>query len=271
LVLHEDFHMAAKKTDKNWEFYGRTDPYYGVLTVQEYSRENLDIDALNKFFELGQQHIERVFGIVRANFSPSFRPKRALDFGCGVGRLVIPLAATCETVVGVDVSTSMLNEAQANCAQRGIANVDFVQSDDDLSRLTGQFDFIHSYIVFQHIPCARGERILQRLLNLLEEDGVGALHFTYLRRFHTNDVAGRFIDWARRSVGVFNGIVNLIRKRPFFYPRMEMNEYDLGRLLNVLQANGCHNLIVRYSKHTSLYTTAYGVILFFQKRHLDYW
>ncbi len=80
---------------------------------------------------------------------------RALDFGCGVGRLVIPLSKIAESVTGVDVSESMLNEAISNCDNQNVNNANFIKADDNLSMLSGKYDFIHSYIVFQHIPTKR--------------------------------------------------------------------------------------------------------------------
>jgi len=62
--------------------------------------------------------------------------------------MVIPLAGISESVVGVDVSESMLNEAKRNCESLSIKNVSFVKGDDNLSALNCKFDFIHSYIVF---------------------------------------------------------------------------------------------------------------------------
>jgi hypothetical protein len=37
--------------------------------------------------------------------------------------------------------------------------------------LKGKYDFIHSYIVFQHIPVERGKRIFEKLLAHLETGG----------------------------------------------------------------------------------------------------
>ena len=116
---------------------------------------------------------------MRARLGADFQPRRVLDFGCGVGRLVLPLSRLCEEVVGVDVAEAMLSEAAANCRQAGATNVRLIRGDDRLSGVTGPFDFIHSFIVFQHVPVQRGLVLLERLLDLLAPDGVGALHFTY--------------------------------------------------------------------------------------------
>ena len=54
---------------------------------------------------------------ITRHVDPTFAPSRTLDFGCGVGRVAIPLARRFEHVVGLDVSPGMLTRA-AEAAQR---------------------------------------------------------------------------------------------------------------------------------------------------------
>ena len=109
-------------SDRNWTQFGQTDPYCAVVTDEKYRRGQLSADHLAEFFETGRRHVEWTFGMIHRHFQPDLRPRRALDFGCGVGRLVIPLAARCEQVVGADIAPGMLEEAKKNCAQRNITN-----------------------------------------------------------------------------------------------------------------------------------------------------
>jgi predicted dehydrogenase/ubiquinone/menaquinone biosynthesis C-methylase UbiE len=74
-----------------------------------------------------------------------------LEIGCGVGRFVKPLACHFKQVVGVDISTEMINVAKENCVC--LPNVSFALTDgtslkefDDNS-----FDYCVSAGVFQHI------------------------------------------------------------------------------------------------------------------------
>ena len=130
-------------------------------------------------FESGERYLEFVLTTAVRHVDPTFRPTRALDFGCGVGRVPSRCECHCDEVVGVDVSTAMLDEATANASRTGIDNVSWVLSDDRLSRVKGTFDIIHSFIVFQHIRTTRGMRIIAGLLDRLRPDGVGILHVTY--------------------------------------------------------------------------------------------
>ena len=226
----------SRHSDRAWEWFGSKDPYFGVLTEERYRGRVLDDAALAEFFATGEEHIQSVFDVVRRTIDPGFDPTQALDFGCGVGRLVIPLAARCRRVVGVDISGSMLSEARRNAHSRGVTNVDLVMSDDDLSAVTGTFDFVHSVIVLQHMPVVAGMRVLNAMLRLLDPGGVGALHFTY----------GREASLLRRAMHkiltiapALHVLLNLVQRQPLRTPLMQMNNYDLSRVVAVLQRSGC--------------------------------
>src|ERR1700732_2454646 len=119
-------------TDGDWEDWGRRDPYFAVLTDPKYRRDKLTEVAKNEFFDSGRIHVDHVMRIIRRHVDTEFAPKRALDFGCGVGRVLIPLAEVAQEVVGLDVSPSMLQEAKRNCEERGITNAELLASDEEL-------------------------------------------------------------------------------------------------------------------------------------------
>jgi 2-polyprenyl-3-methyl-5-hydroxy-6-metoxy-1,4-benzoquinol methylase len=254
-------------SDQNWQSIGEVDAYYGVLTYDQYTHDQLDPEKLAVFFQTGEAHCQRIFEIIRQRLKPAFSPQRGLDFGCGVGRILIPLAQVCNEVVGVDVAESMLAEARKNCAERAITNVTLLQSDDRLTELTGSFDFMHSYIVFQHIPRRRGEQIFEKMLSMLEEDGVGAVHFVFQRQITRSR---RIFQWLKQNFSVVNGLVNLLfLKQPYHYPALQMHEYPLSPIFRLLQVYDCHQVYAVFSEHASPYTTANGVMLFFVKKKVD--
>lgn len=80
------------------------------------------------------------------------RARRALEIGCGPGRLVKPLSALFGEIHGVDVSDEMIAIARGRL--RGIPHAHaHVGSGADLRQFAdASFDFIYSYAVFQHIP-----------------------------------------------------------------------------------------------------------------------
>lgn len=221
-----------RNTDAAWEHYGRQNPYYGVLTDPRYLADRFDGAARENFFSTGADHVETTLATIRRTVAPEFRPRRAVDFGCGVGRLTVPLAQACDQVVGVDVSASMLDEARANCTRLDVQNARFVTSDDDLSQLPGSYDFLHSYIVLQHIPVARGMQLIKELVGRLDAGGVGALHITYGASL---SLKARSMRRARLLFPPAHWVVNILRGRPFRTPMMQMNLYDLGKVIRLVQ------------------------------------
>jgi SAM-dependent methyltransferase len=233
-------------TDRAWEEYGRRDPYFGVLSHSQFLREALTPESREEFFRTGRHHVEGLLADIRSHLDPDFVPRDALDFGCGVGRLLIPLATLCHRVMGIDISPSMLEEARRNCEQRGLTNVRLALSDDALTRVTEDFDLVHSFIVLQHIPPSRGEVILEALLRRVRPGGVAALHFTYGRDSSWPRAA---VTWMRRTLPLVNGFVNIARGRAFSYPMMQMNSYRLPAIFSLLRAEGVDGCHMRFTDH----------------------
>jgi hypothetical protein len=74
-------------TDKAWEAWAKIDPYYAVLTDERFRAGN----DPGEFFDSGEKHIDQAFRTI-TSIAPAFAPQAAIDFGCGVGRLLIPLS-----------------------------------------------------------------------------------------------------------------------------------------------------------------------------------
>ena len=135
-----------------------------VDTREKFRGQNLTDDLLREFFQTGVDHVKFIFETIRSRLDPHFAPRSALDFGCGVGRLLIPLARQCNCVVGVDVSETMLREARDNCEHQGISNIRLIKADSSDCATLGPVDLVHSFIVFQHISPRWGEAIFRRLI-----------------------------------------------------------------------------------------------------------
>ncbi len=101
---------------------------------------------------------------------------RALDIGCGDGRLTRTLASLYSCVVAQDVAPSVLDACQRNL--HGAGNVDFVLGNVEvLARYPDSyFDFVVSTTVFQHISsCDTVRRYVAEVSRLLRPGGVAAL------------------------------------------------------------------------------------------------
>lgn len=229
-----------------WEKFGRSDPYYGVANRPNLRSDRIDDQAKAVFFRSGEEDVAQTLADVRAIAGPGLGLGRALDFGCGVGRLTIPLARTFREVVGVDVSPAMLAEARANCARAGLTNVEFKLSTPNLDEVGGQFDFVNSYIVFQHIPPALGYTLFESLLDRLGPTGCGMLQFIFDRRAPR---LRTLLHHARRSSKLVHRGLNLAQGRPLNAPLMAVFEYDLARIYGGLEARGFDRIGGRLTNH----------------------
>jgi 2-polyprenyl-3-methyl-5-hydroxy-6-metoxy-1,4-benzoquinol methylase len=242
-------------TDKDWQSWGVTDPYYGVISLPEFRRGVLNEEALDNFFSSGEKDIAHALAMV-GRINPIFCPTNVLDYGCGVGRLVIPLARRFERATGVDISPAMLAEAAKNTSN--LENVSLIHASELDSLPTRSFDFIHSLIVFQHIPARQGEEIFKKLLSLLKPGGIGAIHFTIARDL---SFARSMLAWLRR-IHLVHQATNILRGRPLSDPPMQMNEYSLSRLFTILAKENCGPVLSEFTLHSDVY----GAILFFEKQ-----
>ena len=100
-----------------------------------------------EFFQTGVDEIDTLINRLRdAGVKPA--RDRALDFGCGVGRLTAPLAFHFECVDGVDISDAMVELARGYAHQ----GCTFTVSEERLPFDDESFDFIYSNLCLQHMP-----------------------------------------------------------------------------------------------------------------------
>jgi 2-polyprenyl-3-methyl-5-hydroxy-6-metoxy-1,4-benzoquinol methylase len=242
-------------TDREWEAWGTKDAYFAVVSRPEFRKDVLDKEGLEDFFQSGETHIADILETLH-RLNPAFRPSNVLDYGCGVGRLVLPLARRFDRVTGIDISPSMLAEAAKNTS--GHTNISLIHASELDSLPSHSFDFIHSFIVFQHIPVKKGEQIFRKLLDLLRPGGMGALHFTIARN---HALLSSFLD-GLRHVPLIQAADNIVHRRPISDPPIQMNEYQLNHLFSMLAREGCGPVLSEFTQHAQFA----GVILYFEKR-----
>ncbi|MET0136968.1 MAG: methyltransferase domain-containing protein [Sphingobium sp.] len=228
-------------SDSNWQAWGEQDPYYAVLSHARFRRDAI-AGSREDFFASGHHYVDDTVTRLEQHLGAIPRG-RALDFGCGVGRLSIPLTKHFAAVVGLDIAPAMLEEARRNSSNLPI---DYRLSDDTLSQADGHYDFVLSCIVLQHIPVARGLPILRTLLEKVSPGGGCAIHLS-IKRHH--DWRGRLRYFVTHRLPGGQALSNLLRGRPAAAPVMEMNEYPLAQVISLFNANGFGDLVMRYADH----------------------
>lgn len=256
----------SRDTDSDWETWGKHDPYFGVCTQAQFRLNRMTSDSRAEFFRTGEDDVRRWIDTIRLHIDPEFTPKRALDFGCGVGRLLIGTARIAEHVTGLDVSESMLSEARKNCEEFSLTNVTLLKSDDRLSLVEGKFDFVYSHIVIQHIPPDRGIVIFERLVDHVAPGGIGYLQVTYGHE-HCGETYGvpppslrhglkeqpKLVKAAKRVVKFFLGRL----EQELREPPMQMNAYDLNQIMYIFQSKGVTDVHVTFTNDSGIFGAAF--------------
>ena len=164
--------------DEFWERAAQQDPLWAILSdpVMRGRRWNL-----SDFFESGAREIALLdYQLRRLGRSP--KPARALDFGCGVGRLTQALAARFDHVVGIDVSPTMIELARR--LNRYPEKVHYVLNQaPDLSQIeSASIDFLYSDIVLQHLEPERTRVYVAEFMRLLPLGGIAVFQLPSVRR-----------------------------------------------------------------------------------------
>ncbi len=245
-----------RDTDADWRLIAETDPYFGVLTEPRYQIGRIDASALDAFYADGRADVDFVLTRIRAGV-PDFRPIRALDLGCGTGRLALAMAAHAQDVVGLDIAPAMLAKAREAAAARGVRNVEFVGG----LEAEHSFDWINSYIVFQHIPPERGYVILEDMVQRLVVGGVLSLQVTVFRDQNVSAHVlrgGRF--WSYDG-----GAARLMASDDRDPPgTITMFDYDLNRVLAIMASHQVQPFGIAPTDHDG----CHGVWLF-ARRNID--
>jgi 2-polyprenyl-3-methyl-5-hydroxy-6-metoxy-1,4-benzoquinol methylase len=250
-LIHSHSQSAEiRDTDKDWQAIAEEAPYHGVLVEERFRDPNSE--DLAQFFASGQAYAEQTLATIRRAFG-NFTPKSALDFGCGVGRLLIPLARIAGQAIGVDVAQGMLERAQHHIkSSRVNASVrNDIPSED-------RFDWVNSFIVLQHIPPVRGYVIIDKLWKAVNVGGVMTLHVT---TYHDHTHVGELLR-ELSSYG-YDGQQAVIYTSPAAseHPHMTMYDYDLSRVLALLDLREGHELLLQHTQHGG----CHGVVLYVRK------
>jgi SAM-dependent methyltransferase len=160
--------MNLKEVQAHWDLFGRTNPLFAILTWPEKVAEPWQAD---EFFATGERDVAEIMAHSAFLGVPVARG-RALDFGCGVGRLTQALAGHFDCCFGVDIAPSMIRLARRY--NRHGARCDYVLNrGNDLRQFaSGHFDFACALLVLQHLEPRYQKVYLRELLRVLAPGGL---------------------------------------------------------------------------------------------------
>lgn len=132
-----EIHLREMRRD--WDRRGREDHRLHIATGHSATPEEFRASGEQDLHELILDGLALLPGA------------EALEIGCGVGRLLRPLAPMVHRARGIDISPVMVEKSRAYLA--GIPNVTTSVTDGTLAGVEdGSLDLVYSFIVLQHVP-----------------------------------------------------------------------------------------------------------------------
>lgn len=220
----------------DWEHNARSDAHFSILSDRAHNDRSWELDG-DRFMSSGELEIARVIEFLTSvGIEPRFEG-RALDFGCGVGRLTQALGRRFDTVVGVDISETMIDRALTERTGAGVSFV--VNRRDDLTQFDdASFDFIYSNLVLQHVSNELQRSYLAEFCRVLTAGGLAVIQLPSLRRGLKGTVVAllppRLVAPVRRRLRP-----SRLLRRDDHVLRMEMNCLPEREVWRIVEATGC--------------------------------
>ena len=160
--------MKLRAQQKQWNHLAREDPYWAILTDPGKRGGQWDPE---RFFATGRDEIDAAMRYAETLGLPAARA-RALDFGCGAGRLTQALALWFDHVTGVDISPAMIQLARRH-NRHGDRCVYTWNAENHLRQFAGDsFDLVYSRIVLQHLPARHARDYVREFVRVLRPSGL---------------------------------------------------------------------------------------------------
>jgi len=146
-----------------WDDLAKVDPLWAVLSAEGKRNGGWELD---EFFATGEAELTEILARAAELGRPA-RRERALDFGCGVGRITRALALHFDDTQGVDASAQMIDHARRLTEP---TNATFITAEEPPA---GPFDLVVANLVLQHLPNkALARDYIKRLTAATAKDGL---------------------------------------------------------------------------------------------------
>ncbi len=169
----EQIEKVFERTQKIWRAFGEQDPYWSVVTHDEFKSQNINKESIDKFYAQGQREIVKITSILKRNNKienwSDLKNLDIVEIGCGCGRITKKLARLFKKVMAIDISKGNLEIAKQAVTDK---NVEFflMTNVDDYGKLP-KVDVVYSYIVLQHNCPPVIEYIITSMLQCLKSHG----------------------------------------------------------------------------------------------------
>ncbi|MGH9661726.1 MAG: class I SAM-dependent methyltransferase, partial [Bryobacteraceae bacterium] len=178
-----------------WNERAREDAYYFVSFGRRHQSDE-------EFFATADDVVRDLETAIARIGPGDRRVRRALEIGCGPGRLMLPMSWNFGEMHGVDVSEEMIRLAMGHLHDIPSAFPRLTGGVDLAVYPDGFFDFVFSYAVFQHIPDRNVVLgYLAEAARVMRPGGILRCQINGLPEMENHPRAATTWDGARISVG----------------------------------------------------------------------
>lgn len=160
--------MRLEQLRDSWNELAARDAFQAVLTRSAASTQRWDSDA---FFRTGVDEVEFILHRIRT-LGVETGSARALDFGCGLGRVTQALCRHFRQVDGVDIAAAMIERAGQFNRFPDRCTYHLNEAADLRLFADAAFDFVYSNITLQHIEPEYSRRYIEEFFRVLRPGGV---------------------------------------------------------------------------------------------------
>lgn len=246
--------MDLSELKPNWDQLAKTDPFWAIITWPDKIGNKWQVD---EFLEDRAREVQGVMEYV-LSLGINLPRRKALDFGCGVGRVTHALACYFDEVYAVDISPTMIDLAR-QLNRHGLKCKYYINEKDDLRLFNDDtFDFIYSTLTLQHMKPRYSRAYIKEFLRILVPNGLLVFQQPSERILSRNDIEAenQRATLTARIIRIMGGWGRLIKrvspeillklyrelrrrsKKNIRKPRMEMYVITRQEVVKFLQDNG---------------------------------
>ena len=170
----EQLQQIFERTKREWEKLGEEEPYWSVVTHEEFKRDNIDSEAIKRFYGAGWLAVTKIVAILTRNGIISawddLKQLSITEYGCGCGRVTKGLSKVFKSVMAVDISKGNIDIARKVLDAKKVETR--LITDLEQYRELPETDIVYSYIVLQHNTPPVIEYLIGEMLNSLKAGGV---------------------------------------------------------------------------------------------------
>ncbi len=233
-----------------WEQLAQLDPLFVIVAEEGKDHGGWDPE---EFFRTGEAEVAGALERFQALGGSLAPGGAALDFGCGVGRLTLPLAERTAHATGADISPRMIELAREYAAGRDDVTYVVNQAPNLACFPDDSFDLVFTTKVIYHLKPALQECFLREFMRVLKPGGAAIFEASVFKPatsrwqgFHARyKLARRRLLPRRMRYSAMRALgfkPETIYERFGWRPKMAMYTVDEARLQGVLDAAGAETL-----------------------------